>query len=85
MQNETQLTLTFTPPNGSPFSRTPTVSATSHTTADGLQTFGPYTYAKYVFIQGDITQPGLWTARLAYQDATPAYLLSTPVQFTVDP
>lgn len=49
-----------------------------------LGTFSANTWAFYRFVDGDLDQTGLWKAQLIYEDATPAKLFSSIVEFEVE-
>lgn len=82
----TGLSMAFTRPDGSSFTRTGsdvTAPATPLVT-DDMGTFAASEYAKYVFKAGDLTMQGLYTVRLTYDDAT-KHLVSDFADFTVNP
>lgn len=81
MAAHTSLSLTYTKPDATTLTVTPTLGTVDVSTP--LGTFSANTYVTYTFVNGDVDQAGSWSARLTYQDATPAKLISTSGSFTV--
>ena len=84
----TTLSLAFTRPDGSTFTRTNsgsivTVGGSPLVTTD-LGTFAANEYCIYVFQSGDLTLEGTYSARLTYTDASKR-LVSDATSFTVNP
>lgn len=82
MSSYTSLSLTFTKPDLSTLTVTPTLGVGAVSTP--LGSFATHTYVTYTFLSGQVNQAGSWSARLTYQDATPARLISDVGTFTVD-
>lgn len=83
----TSLTLDFTRPDGTTFTRTGglvTAPAVDYVTTDGNGTFLANKYAKYTIAVGDLTVPGPYSVRLSRLDASPMLLKSDPASFTVN-
>ena len=81
----TALSLVFTRPSGTTFTRTNgdvTVPATPLVT-DDMGTFAANQYAKYTFQPGDLTIPGTYTARLTYDNGPGLRLISDVASFEV--
>jgi hypothetical protein len=81
MSAESSLSLTFTKPDEVTLTVPAVLGTVDITTPVG--TFSAYTYVTYTFIEGQVDQAGRWSARLTYQDASPAQLISTPGFFMV--
>lgn len=80
------LSITFTRPDGTTLTvSNPNVTVGGFDVLTTLGTFSANQYALYTFQNGDVTKPGLWTARLTYQDTTPRQLISSPGTFTINP
>jgi hypothetical protein len=79
----TSLSLTFTKPDLTTLTVTPALGIVDTTTPLGV--FAADTYVVYTFLAGQVNQAGNWSARLTYQDGSPAQLISTPGTFTVGP
>lgn len=80
----TTLSLTFTRPDGTSFTRTGsdvTAPAVPLVTDDS-GTFAANEYAKYVFKAGDLSVDGVYIVRLTYEDAT-KHLVSDFADFVV--
>lgn len=82
----TSLTLDFTRPDNTTFSRTGasvTAPAVPYVTLDGNGTYAASQYAKYIIAAGDLTAAGPYSVRLTYLDGT-KLLKSDPASFTVN-
>lgn len=78
MSGNTALSLTFTKPNGTTLTVTPTAPAVAASGFDANE------YFQYTFVDGDVDQDGPWSVRGTYTDANKV-LLTPSVAFTVDP
>lgn len=81
MSANTSLSLTFTKPDSTTLTVTPTLGVVPVSTPLGI--FAANTYVLYTFLNGQVNQAGDWTARLTYQDAQPSKLISTVGSFVV--
>lgn len=80
------LSLVFTRPNGTTLTvTTPDLSVPATPVTIGGVTYAANTYASYFFQDGDVTVPGVWKARLNYQNASPILLHSNYGSFLVGP
>lgn len=73
LSGATSLSLTFTRPDGTTFTRTGadvTAPAVPFVAGGTFGTFAASQYAKYITKAGDFPLPGVHTARLTYADAT---------------
>lgn len=89
MSGFTALSLQFTKPDGTTLVRTNT-SSPNAVTCPAVQRITPIgtlpasTYVLYTFANGDVSEPGTWTARLSYTDAS-QFLISAPATFIINP
>lgn len=79
----TSLQLAITRPDNTTINGVPTVGAVDLLTNDD-GTYLAHKYCTYTFVNGDLTQPGDYLARLTYTDGTKR-LISDPTSFTVSP
>lgn len=79
----TSLQMVITRPDGTKITGAPTVGLVDLATPD-QGTFPARQYCTYLFAQGDLSQPGTYSARVTYTDSTKR-LISPPVAFTVNP
>lgn len=77
----TSLKLTFTKPDNTTLTVTAQLGVVDVVTPLGI--FTADTYVTYIFIAGQVNQPGVWSVRLTYQDAGPTQLTSSVGTFTV--
>lgn len=86
----TELTLTFTKPDGTTLTKTKTSDGVS---APGVEVTDPVTgevfaasqYMEYDFSSGDLDQSGRWFVKSTYTDATPKTFIGDCAEFTVLP
>lgn len=79
------LSLLFTRADSSTFTVTnPQVTMGAVPLSTALGTFAANQYVKYTLANGDLTVPGMYSARLIYTDSTKK-LYSIPVRFQVLP
>lgn len=80
----TGLSLSFTRPDNSAFSGTPSVGVVDVVVpSDGTYLAGQY--ARYLIQPGDLTVAGEYKVRLTYTDASPKRLISDVTSFDVYP
>lgn len=85
MSSFSALTLLFTRPDGTVFTVTaPQVTLGTVPITTPLGAFAANQYAQYKIADGDLTLPGMYSARLSYADSTKR-LYSSPVRFQVLP
>jgi hypothetical protein len=82
----TTLKITFTKPSGGILTvMNPDVTAPNTQLVTPAGTFPANEYAKYVFALGDVTESGLWSARVTYDVAPSLQLISNVGTFNVYP
>ena len=81
----TGLVITYTRPDKSTFTAaSPLVQINASPYNAAVGTFAGNQYARYTFVNGDLTVPGVYSARLTYTDQSKR-LISDVVSFTVNP
>lgn len=91
LSSNTQLTLTFTKPDGTTLTKTKTVDGVSAPAVDVTDpddptvTFLANEYMEYDTVSGDLDQAGTWSVYATYNDATPKTFIGDVDRFTVLP
>lgn len=82
MSANTSLSITFTKPDETTLTKTATLGTIDTSTTAGI--FLANNFVKYTFLNGDVDQSGVWSARVTYNTAS-VHLISDSAQFTVYP
>lgn len=84
MSGSTALSLALTKPSGAVLTKTnPSVAVGAVPITTTLGLFAANQYVNYTFVNGDIDEAGVWSARLTYTDAD-RHLISDVAEFTVN-